>query len=177
MTPWRPQSTLEDNPIGLPRETAAKLVPELDRHVSSLFVLFHQYQKHHWLVEGPQFRDLHLLLQEHYEEVHKAVDMIAERMTVLGGIPTSNPVEQAKRAYVEHEPEGTFRVRQMLERDKAHEATIATHLRKTIRLAIDEGDFGTEVLLKGVLAQGEDRAHHLDHFLGADSLEVGRSDG
>ena len=71
MKPWKSKSTLEDNPIGLSKDVTAKLVPELDKHLASFFVLFHQYQKHHWLVEGPQFRDLHLFLGEAYEEVHK----------------------------------------------------------------------------------------------------------
>src|SRR4030095_11848550 len=95
MTPWKSKDTLEQNPIGLSRDVTERLVPDLDTHLASLFVLFHQYQKHHWLVEGPQFRDLHLSLAEAYEEVHKQADTIAERITALGGIPTSNPVEQA----------------------------------------------------------------------------------
>ena len=173
MKPWRTKDTIEDNPIGLPQEVTSKLIPKLDRHQASLFLLFHQYQKHHWLVEGPQFRDLHLFLQEGYEAVHKQVDMIAERMTALGGIPTAHPVELAKLAYVEHEPEGTFRIRAMLKADRSVEGQIAQKLRKTIAEARESGDPGTEHLLKEVLLGVEDRAHHLDHFLGSDSLELG----
>lgn len=171
--PWRPPETIEENPIGLPRDLVQKLIPELDRHLASLFVLFHQYQKHHWLVEGPQFRDLHLMLGESYDAVHLEVDAIAERITAIGGIPTSNPVNQAKIAYIDHEPEGTFHIRHMLERDRAAESEIAVQLRDTIRLARDGGDFGTEDLLKKTLLAVEDRAHHLDHFLGSDTLEMG----
>jgi starvation-inducible DNA-binding protein len=170
--PFRAYGTIEDNPIGLPRELVAKLIPELDKHVASLFVLFHQYQKHHWLVEGPQFMDLHKFLQKNYEEVHESVDQIAERITALGGIPTSNPVEQAKIAYVQHEPEGTFRIRDMLERDRAHEGEIAQKMRATVKLA-GYDDPGTEQMMKRILFKVEDRAHHLDHFLGSDTLEMG----
>jgi starvation-inducible DNA-binding protein len=173
MKPWKSKETLEDNPIGLTTDVVAELIPQLDRHLASLFVLFHQYQKHHWLVEGPQFRDLHLFLGEAYDEVHKQADTIAERITALGGIPTSNPVEQAKIAFVTHELEGVFRVRNMLELDRSHEATIAMQIRNTISLARDFGDYGTEHLLKQILLDVEDRAHHLEHFLGADSLEIG----
>lgn len=169
--PWRKPGTLDDNPIGLSKEVTSQLVPELDRHIASLFVLFHQYQKHHWLVEGAQFRDLHMFLGEAYGEVHKTIDAIAERMTALGGIPTCNPIEQAKLAYIAHEPEGAFRVRAMLERDRAHEGEIAKVLRETIRAARELGDFGTEELLMDALLEGESRAHHVDHFLGDDSLE------
>ncbi len=173
MKPWKEKGRIEDNPIGLSKEATSKLVPELDRHQASLFLLFHQYQKHHWLVEGPQFRDLHLFLQESYEAVHKQVDSIAERITALGGIPTSHPGELVKVGYIEHEPDGTFRIRAMLRGDRDHEGQIAHGLRETIRQSRDSGDPGTEHLLKEILLEVENRAHHLDHFLGGDSLEMG----
>lgn len=62
MQPWKSKDTIEANPIGLSMDATAKLVPELDKHLAALFVLLHQYQKHHWLVEGPQYNDLHLFL-------------------------------------------------------------------------------------------------------------------
>ena len=171
--PWREHSEIEGNPIHLGRSAAEAINPELDRHLASLFVLFHQYQKHHWLVEGPQFRDLHHFLEEGYTEIHKQLDAVAERMTAIGGIPTSAPTQQARIAYIEHEPEGIFRIRDMLARDRDADGTIALELRKTIKLCTEHGDFGTETLLKGILLRVEDRAHHLDHFLGEDSLGLG----
>ncbi len=169
-SPWRPASEIEDNPIGLPRKTAEAIAPELDKHLAAFFVLFHQYQKHHWLVEGPQFRDIHHFLEEGYTEIHKQLDAIAERITAIGGVPTSAPAAQAELAYINHEPEGIFRIRDMLERDRAHEKQIAVELRTTIKLCTSKDDFATETLLKGILLRVEDRAHHLDHFLGEDSL-------
>jgi len=168
--PWRPAGAIEPNPIHLGDEAVKAIVPELDEHLAAIFVLFHQYQKHHWLVEGPQFRDIHLFLEEGYTKLHKHADDIAERMTAIGGIPTSSPSKMAKLAYVEHEPEGIYRIRDMLERDRAAEGEIARRLRETIKLCTEHGDFGTETLLKKILLKVEDRAHHLDHFLGEDSL-------
>lgn len=169
--PLRPLGEVASNPIGLSTKTAELLVAQLDRHVASLFILFHQYQKHHWLVEGPQFRDLHLFFGDNYNEVHAAVDKLAERLTALGGIPTSNPAEQAKIAYIAHEAEGMFPIRLSLEKDMADEGKIAVELRKTIRDAYEHGDYGTKALLEGILLAGEDRAHHAEHFLGEDTLE------
>lgn len=77
MQPWKSKDTLESNPIGLSNDATARLIPELDAHLASLFVLFHQYQKHPWIVEGPQFRDLHLFLGEAYQEVHQQTDRMA----------------------------------------------------------------------------------------------------
>jgi DNA-binding ferritin-like protein len=168
---------IEENPIGLDQEVAEQLIPKLDEIQCTLWTIYHQYQKHHWLVEGPQFNDLHVFLERSYEEVHKYVDRVAERVTALGGIPTSAPDAQAKLSHVEHEPEGTYHVRQMLQHDLSAERTLAGFLRDTISQARDLGDPGTERELKKVLTKVEDRAHHLDHFLGEDSLELGRPDG
>jgi DNA-binding ferritin-like protein len=161
--------------VGLDDDTVEQLIPKLDAIQCTLWTLYHQYQKHHWLVEGPQFRDLHHFFEESYEEVHTYLDRVAERMTALGGIPTSQPANIADRSIVDHEPEGTYRIRQMMEHDLAAERTLATALRDTIQLARDLGDPGTERTVKKVLTKVEDRAHHLDHFLGDDSLEHGRT--
>lgn len=171
--PWRPQQMIEDNPIGLSDEVVEQLIPKLDEIQSTMWTLYHQYQKHHWLVEGPQFRDLHHFLEENYEEVHEYIDRIAERITALGGIPTSDPANQQQLSHVDHEPEGTYRIRQMLKHDIRAERILAENVREVIELARDLGDHGTKRELQKVLTKVEDRAHHLDHFLGEDSLEVG----
>lgn len=172
-TPWRPQQMIEDNPIGLSQEAAETLIPKLDEIQCTLWTLYHQYQKHHWLVEGPQFRDLHHFFEEQYQEVHKYLDRVAERLTALGGIPTCDPAKQTELSHVAHEPEGTYRIRTMLEHDLAAEQTLAGVLRETIDQAIEYGDHGTKRELQKVLTKVENRAHHLDHLLGDDSLELG----
>jgi starvation-inducible DNA-binding protein len=174
--PRKEVGTLDGNPIGLDRTQTSKMIKELDAHLASSMVLYHQYLKHHWLVEGPQFRDLHHFFEEAYQALQKQSDRLAERITALGGIPTCDPVEQAKISYVSHEPEGSFRIRPSMELDRAHEGDVAQRLRTSIRLGQKVGDFGTEHILKEILVHVEDRAHHLDHFLGQDSLEIGRGD-
>ena len=173
--PWRPQQMIEENPVGLSEEATEELIPLLDEIQCTLWTLYHQYHKHHWLVEGPQFRDLHHFLEENYDEVHKYVDRIAERITALGGIPTSSPAKQAELSHVEHEPEGTYRLRAMLEHDLEGERILSVLVRETIDVALEHGDHGTKRELEKVLTKAEDRAHHLDHFLGEDTLEYGLS--
>lgn len=171
--PWKSHKTIEGNPVGLDKKSCASVIAELDAHLASLFVLYHQYYKHHWLVEGPQFRDVHHFFGEHYKEVNEHIDEVAERITALGGVPTCMPTNQAKLSYIDHEEEGIFRLRAMIERDRAAEGKIATKLRETVALAAKLGDYGTQHLLMEILLATENRAHHLDHFLGGDSLEMG----
>jgi DNA-binding ferritin-like protein len=171
--PWRPQQMIEDNPVGLSEEATEELIPKLDEIQCTLWTLYHQYHKHHWPVEGPQFRDLYPPFEENHEEVYKYVDSIAERTTALGGILTSSPTQQSEPSHVEHEPEGTYRVRAMLEHDREAERTLSVLVRETIDVALEHGDHGTKRELEKVLTKAEDRAHHIDHLLGEDTLELG----
>ena len=164
---------IEGNPVGLDKAACQEVAGHLDRHLASYNVLYHQYHKHHWLVMGPQFRDLHLFLQGHYEQIHEHLDAIAERLTVLGAIPTCSPTEQAKLAYIEHEPEGQFRNRDMLEQAILCEKRVCVEMRETIKVALSHDDFGSKRLAEKWLQYAEDRAHHLEHFLEADTLEIG----
>ncbi|MDP0500580.1 MAG: ferritin-like domain-containing protein [Verrucomicrobiota bacterium JB022] len=167
---------VEENPIALPKKAAGALAARLDVLVSSLFVQFHVAQKHHWLVEGPQWHDLHLYLEEAYKQMHKDLDAVAERMTVLGGIPTSSPAGQQEKAVTQVEAEGYFRIRDGLELELSNEQALIRYTRETIEEALKLSDYGTEHLLKSVLFNMEDRAHHLDHYISSDSLEDGRKE-
>ncbi len=86
----------------------------------------------------------------------------------------ANPVGLKKESITEEESEGMFPVRDMLKTDLENERKRAIQLRDYIPVATRESDFATETLLKQVLIRVEDRAHHLDHYLAADSLEDGR---
>ncbi|WP_162428755.1 Dps family protein [Pontibacter pudoricolor] len=173
MEKLREKSEYEGNPVGLSDNTAKVMARELDRHLSSFITLFNQYHKHHWMVEGPQFRDLHLFFEDHYTQLHEQYDAIAERLTVMGYCPTCHPKKQLELTYIDHEEEGVFRIREMLAKDMDDEKTIAVELRKTIKLAMQHEDFATKALLEGILIKTEDRCHHIEHFLGDDGLSIG----
>lgn len=173
MEKLREKSEYEGNPVGLSDNTAKAMAEALDRHLASFITLYNQYHKHHWMVEGPQFRDLHLFFEEHYTQVHEQYDAIAERLTVMGYCPTCHPAKQLQLSYIEHEEEGVFRIREMLAKDMDDEKTISVELRKTIKLAMQHEDFATKALLEGILIKTEDRCHHIEHFLGDDGLSIG----
>lgn len=163
-------SVVRDNPFGLPHDVASQVVDLLNQDLASMFTLYHQYHKHHWIVEGAQFFELHLLLEEHYTQLHDQFDAVAERIVALGGLPVSGPGEIAKHAYIEHETEGMFDLREMLEHDVDAECSMAEHMRQHIEQINKLGDYGTESLLKQILEAGEKRASFLEKHLMRESL-------
>lgn len=167
----QPVGTVGMNPLRLNHKAAEEMVKALDMHLSALVALFHQYYKHHWLVKGPQFRELHIFFEEMYEELQKHFDQVAERITMLGGVPSSSMFRQEAQSFIESEEEGDHPVREMVRKDLEDEGLLAEKLRESIQQAIRLKDFGTEYLLKKILYRCEVRAHELDHFMANDSLE------
>ena len=165
------RNIVRDNPFGLPQATASKVVEMLNADLASMFTLYHQYHKHHWIVEGSQFLELHLLLEAHYTELHDQFDVVAERIVALGGLPVTGPTQIEKHAYVKHEPEGMFNLREMLEHDVDIECTLSETMREHIAAAAKLGDFGTETLIKRHLRAQELRTQDLMHMLEHETLD------
>lgn len=52
--------------------------------LADTYTLYNTTQFYHWNVEGPQFHSLHAMFEEQYDELADAVDLVAERIRVLG---------------------------------------------------------------------------------------------
>jgi len=70
--------------IGIEAEDRAEIAQGLKHLLADSYTLYLQTHNFHWNVTGPQFRELHLLFEEHYNELALAVDDIAERIRTLG---------------------------------------------------------------------------------------------
>jgi starvation-inducible DNA-binding protein len=157
--------------INLPYEVRHEMALMLDDHQCALSVALHQYNKHHWLTEGPEaFISLHELLNEHIEKTNKHIDDIGERVARLGGVPTAHPVAQHELSYIKHEAEGRYSIRDFLRNDLEHELKLQEMMRKQIKRAHDLQDFGTVEVLEEVLKEREDLGYHLFSVLEDDSL-------
>lgn len=164
---------VESNVLMLDEQVTKQVVELLNQHLASLYVLHHQYHKHQWVVEGPQFRELEQLFAMHAEQVELAAVEVGERANALGGVPASTMRKQLEVTYLEEEPDGILGIRDMLERDVDAERTIATRLREHIRLVTELGDWGTEDLLKQTLQATEKRAAFVQKHLERESLDRG----
>ncbi len=166
----QPLEVVEQNVLRLEQQLAGSVVNDLKPVLCSLFTLFHQYQKHHWVVEGPQFGQLHEFLKDGYSGLHEQADVVAERITALGGVPVSTPARQQELACFEPESEGVFDLRTMLENDLNAEGDIISLLRVLIRKFNGLGDFASEEILRKILVEREEYTHHLQHYLALESL-------
>ena len=96
-------------------------------------ILYSLYKKHHWLVAGPTFYQLHLLFDKHAEEQSALIDQLAERVQSLGGIAVGDPRHAAELTTIDRPPNGSEDVPAMIHRLlNAHEAII-----EKVRAGID----------------------------------------
>jgi starvation-inducible DNA-binding protein len=74
--------------IDLAAEKRTALIEMLNQHLADTFDLASQVKQAHWNVKGKDFYQLHLLFDVIAGEVFEFVDLIAERVTTLGGYAT-----------------------------------------------------------------------------------------
>src|SRR5215472_11500433 len=76
-------------PLGTPTNLGSNAVRDISAALNVLladvFALYVKTKNFHWHMSGPHFRDYHLLLDEHAEQIFAATDDIAERVRKLGG--------------------------------------------------------------------------------------------
>ncbi len=70
--------------IGINKKDRENVAYHLKRLLADTYTLYLQTHNFHWNVAGSQFRELHLMFEEHYTELAVAVDDIAERILTLG---------------------------------------------------------------------------------------------
>jgi starvation-inducible DNA-binding protein len=162
--------TVGENPVRLDEEKAAQVIEALNRDLADAYVLYHQLHKHHWNVEGAEFNDIHVFLQEAYEAVEAAADEVAERLQAIGGVPHGSMQALTGAATVEPEDEDVYDIRTSLENDMEMYGEIIESYREHIELAEGLGDHATAQLLREQLLTLEDHAHHFDHYLEDDTL-------
>ena len=162
----QPFGTLRTLPIGLPDKAKTSSCEVLNEILSDSMVLYALYKKHHWLVAGPTFYQLHLLFDKHAEEQAEIIDLLAERVQSLGGIAVGDPRHAAELTTIPRPPDGAEEVAVMIDRTlRAHE-TIIEKVRAGIATTEKSEDWGTnDVLMSDVLRRHELQAWFLSEHV------------
>lgn len=62
-------------------------IDTLNTVLGETFRLYVQTHGYHWNVVGPNFRQLHAMFEEQYQNLWSALDEIAERIRIQGPVP------------------------------------------------------------------------------------------
>jgi starvation-inducible DNA-binding protein len=72
-------------PTTLGPEAVQNITGALNALLADVFALYLKTKNFHWHMSGPHFRDYHLLLDEHGDQIFAMTDPIAERVRKIGG--------------------------------------------------------------------------------------------
>src|SRR6059036_3330179 len=83
-------------PTDLTRSASKDISGAMNAILADVFALYLKTKNFHWHMSGPHFRDYHLLLDEHAEQLFAMTDPIAERVRKIGG-PTLKSIGHISR--------------------------------------------------------------------------------
>jgi starvation-inducible DNA-binding protein len=122
------------------------IVELLSRTLATTLDLKTQTKQAHWNVKGSNFLQLHELFDELSSELEDYVDLVAERITALGGSPQGTARVAASNSLLSEYPldisQGVDHLNALADRFAAYGA----HLRGAIDHASDLGDADTSDL-------------------------------
>jgi starvation-inducible DNA-binding protein len=153
-------------PIALAAEARTESGQLLNHILADTVILYSLYKKHHWLMRGHTFYQLHLLLDKHAGEQLELVDLLAERVQTLGGVAVADPRHVAEITTIPRPPNGVEEVPAMLSRLlEAHEIVIAKIREAITRTAANRDDGTNDMLMGDVL-----RVHEMQVWFLAEHL-------
>ena len=137
--------------LGFDREEAYEVVESLNALLANYAVLYQKIRYFHWNVEGGEFFDIHEKLEEEYTAASGYIDSIAERGRILGFKPMSTLAEYLQKSDIEESTEdltGTEMIRELIEDYEV----ILSFIVDVADAAIENGDIGTETLMREILS-------------------------
>ena len=136
-------------PIALEADARRESCQLLNVILADSMILYALYKKHHWLVSGPTFYQLHLLFDKHAEEQTEIIDLLAERVQSLGGIAVGDPRHAAELTTIPRPPDGAEEIAVMIDRTLDAHEIIIRKVRAAITATEESKDWGSNDLLMG----------------------------
>jgi starvation-inducible DNA-binding protein len=143
-------------PIALAADARGESCQLINEILADTVILYSLYKKHHWLMRGHTFYQLHLLLDKHAGEQLELIDLLAERVQTLGGVAVADPRHVAEITTIPRPPDGVEEVPAMLSRLlEAHEIVIAKVRKAISHTAANRDDGSNDMLMGDVLRRQE----------------------
>jgi starvation-inducible DNA-binding protein len=153
----------------LPLATPSDIKPEDVREISGalnvlladLFSLYLKTKNFHWHMSGPHFRDYHLLLDDHGDQIFGITDEVAERVRKIGGTTIRSIGHIARLQKVADNDAEYVTPADMLSELHEDEKALVLRMRAIHALCDDAGDIATASLLEVYVDQSQRRSWFL----------------
>jgi starvation-inducible DNA-binding protein len=148
-------------PTDLTADAVRDIAGALNALLADVFALYLKTKNFHWHVSGPHFRDYHLLLDDHADQIFATTDDIAERVRKIGGMTLRSigHVSRLKRL-LDNDADYVTPMDMLAElRDDNRQLTAS--MRETHDLCDEYGDVATASLLENWIDEAERRSWFL----------------
>jgi len=152
-------------PLNTRSDIEAKSVKEISGALNALladvFALYLKTKNFHWHMTGPHFRDYHLLLDDHGDQIFAMTDDIAERVRKIGGATIRSIGHIARLQRLQDNDSDFVTAPDMLSELHEDEKALVLSMRAVHTLCDDAGDVATASLLETWIDQAQRRAWFL----------------
>jgi starvation-inducible DNA-binding protein len=156
---------LQKAPLTVPSDIDLKAVKDITGALNALladvFALYLKTKNFHWHMSGPHFRDYHLLLDDHGDQIFAMTDDIAERVRKIGGTTIRSISHIARLQRIPDNDAGFVEPRDMLSELREDEKALVLSMRAVHAVCDDAGDVATASLLENWIDQGQRRVWFL----------------
>ena len=144
-------------PTDITPESVADITGALNALLADVFSLYLKTKNFHWHMSGPHFRDYHLLLDDHGDQLFAMTDEIAERVRKIGGTTLRSIGHIARLQRIPDNDAEYVTPQDMLSELREDEKALVSSMRAVHTVCDEAGDVATASLLENWIDQGERR--------------------
>jgi len=134
--------------------------------LADVFALYLKTKNFHWHMSGPHFRDYHLLLDEHAEQIYGMTDDIAERARKIGGTTIHSIGEIARHQRLKDNDKEFVAAEDMLTELRDDNGRLTASLRAVHEVCERYNDVATASLIENWIDETERRTWFLSQIVG-----------
>ena len=138
----------------------------LNALLADSFALYLKTKNYHWHVQGPHFRELHLLFDEQATQILGTTDLIAERVRKNGAATLRSIGDVARRQSIRDDDAASVRADAMVKTRAEDNRTLLARLKETKAAAEADGDIATSGLVDAWADETQQRIWFLEATAG-----------
>ncbi len=148
-------------PTDLGANATRDIAAALNGLLADVFALYLKTKNFHWHMSGVHFRDYHLMLDEHSDQIFAMTDVLAERVRKVGHLTLHSIGEISRNQRIADNDAPYVTPQDMLAELREDNGVLAKRLREAHGIIEEHNDVATASLLEVFIDETERRAWFL----------------
>jgi starvation-inducible DNA-binding protein len=149
------------SPTDLGSAATKDIAGALNALLADTFALYLKTKNFHWHMSGPHFRDYHLMLDDHGDQLFAMTDVLAERVRKIGGTTIRSIGDIARQQRIADNDAAFVTPLDMLAELRDDTQRFIASMRATHDLCEEHNDVATTSLLENYIDEAEKRVWFL----------------